>query len=140
MVSLSVLARVKPPLPSLWAVLRRRSLSASTDVNMTLKSSGSAAAFLSFDKKGTPFLSKKISLRPVFVCTHCVQTNTLSAQSVFRHVHAVAKNDSKGSSPWRATNSAKLLYTLLLIRIPCLVKTYVLWYNQNWRIVVRKGI
>lgn len=39
------------------------------------------------------------SLRPAFIRPPCVRMNTLSAQRIFCHVHATAKNDSTCSSP-----------------------------------------
>ena len=58
-----------------------------------------AAPFYFTGKKLSLFLPNKNSLRPAFSSTHLVLLNTLSAQSVFRHVHAAAKNDLNCSPP-----------------------------------------
>lgn len=50
-------------------------------------------------KKGNALFHKYDSLRPAFICPPCVRMNTLSAQRIFCHVHATAKNDSTYSSP-----------------------------------------
>lgn len=46
-----------------------------------------------------PFEVSRFSLRPALLPPQGVGRNTLSAQSVFRHAHVAAKNDSNGSPP-----------------------------------------